>query len=433
MSLQKSKVIVVGAGFCGLSAAGALKKEGVDVILLEARERVGGRVEASMNGLGEVVDTGGQYICDDMPEVMRLARRHGKTLVETDFEGDFVVQPEMPHAQAEQASARAGLLRERMNGISPDDPALNGLSVADWLARQDEPEGVKAAFRAMIEGLWCLGIDRLPAWYLIDNDRRITNEVGELQYALRETLHSLADDLATGLGERVRLGVPVTRIDRGARGVTVHTENEVFEADAVLVAVPPVMASRIGQEPELPPALEKALGAWRSGSAIKVFARYERAFWRDRGQSGMVMWREPSGLFAIDGSLDSERPMLVFFIGGPLAEEWGARGEATLREEVTARLVAALGPEAGEMLDLTLRDWTGDRWSGGAYSDLIVDRDARDAEAVLKAGAPPLFFASSELSSSFPGYVEGAIVAGREGAARVAAFLERAEVQGISA
>ncbi|TKB30437.1 MAG: flavin monoamine oxidase family protein, partial [Mesorhizobium sp.] len=62
---------------------------------------------------------------------------------------------------------------------------------------------------------------------------------------------------------------------------------------------------------------------------------------------------------------------------------------------------------------LSYRDWTGDRWSGGGYSDLIVDATATDAERIIRAGASPIHFASSELSPSFPGYVEGAIVAGR--------------------
>jgi monoamine oxidase len=293
------------------------------------------------------------------------------------------------------------------------------MSVAAWLKAQDEPAEVKAAFRSTIEGLWCLDLDSLPIWHLIDNDRRITNEVGELQYQLAETMHSLADDLARSLGGQARLSTPVTRIERGPDGVRVVTDGETIAADAALVAVPPVLASRIDYAPALPPALARALGAWRSGTVIKVLIRYGHAFWRDRGQSGMVMWREPPGLFVFDLSRDAGHPQLVFFVGGPLAIEWGKLGEEALRAEVTARLVAALGADAGEMLDMTVRDWTGDRWSGGAYSDLVVDMQARDAEPVLRAGAPPLFFASSELSSSFPGYIEGAIVAGREAAARL--------------
>jgi monoamine oxidase len=420
---RMTKVVVVGAGFCGLSAATELKAAGVDVAVLEARDRVGGRVEARPSGLGEPVDTGGQFICQDMPEVMALAKKHAKTLVESNFDGDYVVQPAMTRRDTERTYDGSAALRERMNRISPDDPDIEGMSVTAWLKAQDETADVKAAFRAMIEGLWCLDIDILPIWYLIDNDRRITNEVGELQYQLTETMFSLAEDLVRDLGERVRLATPVTRIEHGPDGVRVVTERETVAADAALIAVPPVMASRIDYAPALPPKLAHALGAWRSGTVIKVLVRYERAFWRERGRSGMVMWREPSGLFAFDASRDAWHPQLAFFVGGPLAVEWGRLGEAALRAEVKARLVAALGPEAGAVLDMTIRDWSGDRWSGGAYSDLIVDIQARDAEAVLRAGAPLLFFASSELSPSFPGYIEGAIVAGREAAAKVIARL----------
>ena len=134
-------VIVVGAGFCGLTAAIELDAAGIDVTVLEARDRVGGRVEAALNGLGETVDTGGQFICDDMPEVMALARKHGKTLVESNFDGDYVAQPAMSRRDAERAYDGSAALRERMNKISPDDPEIAGLSVAQWLAAQDEPVG----------------------------------------------------------------------------------------------------------------------------------------------------------------------------------------------------------------------------------------------------------------------------------------------------
>ncbi len=421
-----ARVVVAGAGFCGLSAALALKAAGIDVTVLEARDRPGGRVEARPNDLGETVDTGGQFICDDMPEVMRLARAYGKTLVASDFSGEPVAQPAQTRQEIARASAGAAALRAKLAAIGPDDPAVAGLTVAGWLARQDAPAQTKAAFRAMIEGLWCLALESMPAWYLIDNDRRITNEVGELQYSLAETMHALADDLARELGASLRLATPVTAVERGADGVRVATDGGVFEADAALLALPPATAARIACRPALPAALERALGAWRSGSVIKLLVRYRKAFWRERGQSGTVLWRDPSGLFAFDCSRDAAHPQLAFFVGGPLAREWGARGAAFVRAEATARLVAALGEDAGGMLDMTVRDWTDDRWSGGAYSDLVVDMEARDAEAVIRRGAPPLFFAASELSPSFPGYVEGAIVAGREAAARIAAALGQA-------
>jgi monoamine oxidase len=431
--IQRADVIVVGAGFTGLSAARRLVEAGLGVMVLEARDRVGGRVEASRNGLGELVDTGGQFICDDMPEVMALARKYGKQISETHLKGAFLTQPPLPEREAERTYAASMAMRDRLNEIEPDDPAIGGLSVADWMASQPEKADAKAAFRSMIEGLWCVGLEALPAWYLISNDRRVTNDVSELQFFLPGTLHSLAADLATGLGDRVCLGRAATSIEHMPDGVRVWVESGdggyPIAARVVLVAVPPMTARRIEFSPALPEPLQRALGAWESGKVLKALVRYQAPFWREKGLSGMVAWREPTAYFAFDTSQDDKHAMLTFFVGGPHAASMAAGSEAAARAEALSRLEAALGPEAGRPVDVVLRDWTADRWSGGAYSDVILDMDATDAEDVMRAGAPPVFFASSELSPSFPGYVEGAIVAGRIAANEIIAALNKVEAR----
>jgi len=417
--IERTDVVIVGAGFTGLSAALDLQRAGIDFLVLEARERVGGRVEARPNGLGELIDSGGQFLCEDMPELMALARARGKTFVETYIEGEFITHPWMSVEEAEQTYQVAMAIRERMNGIEPDDPSIAGLTVATWLERQEDTPDAKAAFRSMIEGLWCLALDRVPLWYLIDNDRRITNETFELQYFLRETMQSLADDLAGDLGERLRLDEAVTRIERRQQGVRIVSARGVIEAGAALVALPPATAAKLDFAPGLPAELAKALSAWESGAVIKILVRYASPFWRERDLCGMVMWRDQPGLFACDASQDADHAALVVFVGGPLALRWHPLDDAALRAEITARLVEALGPRAAEIIDFSSRDWTHDRWSGGAYSDLIVDVTARDAERIILAGAPPVYFAASEVSPSFPGYIEGAIVAGRIAAAKI--------------
>jgi monoamine oxidase len=422
--VERTGIVIVGAGFTGLSAALELKRAGVDFLLLEARERVGGRVESRENGLGERIDSGGQFLCQDMPTLMALVAARGKTLVETYVDGEFISQPMLSAQAAERAYGGAMAIRDRMNAIEPGDPAIAGQTVAAWLEQQHDTDEAKAGFRSMIEGLWCLALEKVPLWHLIDNDRRITNEVPELQYFVRETMHSLAEDLAGDLGDRLRLNTAVTLIGHGPAGVRIASASGIVEARAVLVAVPPVMAAELEFSPPLAPALARALGAWESGAVIKILVRYGSAFWRERGLSGMVMWRDLPGLFACDVGKDDDHAALVVFVGGPLALRWRGLGEAALRAEVSARLVEALGPQAAAMIDFSYRDWTDDRWSGGAYSDLIVDVTAVDAETVIRAGIAPVHFASSELSPSFPGYIEGAIVAGRIAARKIAAEAE---------
>jgi len=405
-------VIIIGAGFTGLSAAVELKRQGKDVVVLEARDRVGGRVESQINALGERVDSGGQFACDDMANVMALLREYGHELVSPAFEGRDVSVPPLPSGSLDRARQGAMELRDRYVAMDPDDPAVAGLTVAAWLDRQPEDAHQKAAFRSMLEGLWCQPIDDVPLWYMIDNDRRITNEEFELQHFPARTMHALAEDLAAELGDRVRLSMPASGIAWREGGVSVATPSGPIEARTAIVALPPSIAARLDYTPALPAPLAHALSVWRSGFVIKLFIRYSRAFWLDKGLSGVVMFREPAGLFACDTGT-RERPALTGFIGGPSALDWRQRGESSIREDFLAHLAGALGAEAAAPLDVLVRDWSYDQWSGGAYSDLIMDMTARDAEAVIRVGIGPLHFACSEISPEYPGYVEGAIVAGR--------------------
>ncbi|MEQ1952177.1 flavin monoamine oxidase family protein [Mesorhizobium yinganensis] len=412
----RSQVIVVGAGFTGLSAAHRLKQAGIDFIVLEARDRVGGRVEAAENSLGERIDMGGQYFCDDMPEISALVQVYGKTLANGLFAGRSLIQPETIVGTVDDLYRRSARIRDRANELDPDDPSIADLSVRAWADEQPDAYDAQWAFLGTIEGLWCQPTDLLPLWYLISNDRRITNEVPELQYFLRETMHSLAEDLGSALGSRLRLGEVARNIRHAPGKVSVRTDAGLYEAAHVILAVPPVMARRLTFEPPLPVEVCQATSAWRSGKVIKALVRYENPFWRDKGFSGSVFFLDPLGLYACDASRDEDHAAIVVFAGGSLAEKWRRAGSEATRTAILDRLAAALGPQAAAPLDFTMRDWTDDAWSGGGYSDTIMDFSAKDAEAIMRRGLPGVTFASSELSPSYPGYIEGAIVAGRAAA-----------------
>ncbi|MGD9915008.1 MAG: flavin monoamine oxidase family protein [Rhizobiaceae bacterium] len=416
---ERTEIVIAGAGFAGLSAAAALREAGRDVLVIEARDRVGGRVSSRLNGLGERYDSGGQFLCDDMVEVVALAKRFGKTFVTTPVEGEFVVQPPMSDDEAAATYRGSIAIRARQKALDPSDPAIAGLTVAAWLQRQSDAPAAKSAYRSMIEGLWCQALERIPLWHLADNDRRITNEESELQYFLRETMHSLAEDLARSLGPVIRLNTPLRTVEHRADGVRLAADGLTVEARQAVVAMPLSRSARLRFEPALPPELTRALSVWDGGGVAKLKLRYATPFWRDAGLSGMVMWRDLHGLFACDSSADDGHAALTVFVGGPLGEAWLEQGEEATTATVLEKLVAALGPRAADTVDIALDRWTGSEWDGGGYGDLILDVSARDAETVLLAGHGPVHFASSDIAPTFPGYVEGAIAAGRAAAMRV--------------
>jgi monoamine oxidase len=267
-------------------------------------------------------------------------------------------------------------------------------------------------------GLWCRAPEEISLNYLASNDRRITNVYPELEMFLAGTMQGLAEQLADTLGDRLRLSSPATCVTLMEDEVEVDVNGRALTARQVIFAVPPVMARQIEISPFLPARLTKALDAWSPGCVIKLQIAYERPFWRDKGLSGSVRWSEPQGMYACDASHDDYFGIVVF-IGGPLASDWHRRLQSELLAFVTDELAAALGKEARTPSAASVRDWVNDAWSDGAYSDVITDLDATDAEAVLLEGLPRLRFACSELSPSFPGYIEGAIIAGIEAAQAV--------------
>jgi monoamine oxidase len=413
--VERVDVVVAGAGLTGLAAARELAAAGLSIAVLEARDRVGGRVESRVGPSGERFDTGGQFVCDDMPGIMALVREFGGTLLDMRRPGRPLDVPALCDADLE---ARVDTLRERVAALDPDDPALAGKSVEDWLVASDIEPAVAEAFRSLVDSLWCLDPSEFPLWHMIENERRFTNEVKELQYCVGETMHALAERMAAPLGGALRLATPVAAVERRGERLLVETATGPIDAGFVLLAMPPSMAARIHLDPAASPGLARALAVWKAGDVIKVMLRYPRPFWRERGLSGTVRWLEPRGLFACDASRRDEHA-LVLFIGASMSRRLAARPEEEIAAWSADAVAAAFGGGVPEPLDVHVRNWCGDAWSGGAYSDLIRDAAARDAQAVLIEGAGRLRFASSELSPSFPGYMEGALVAGRQAARRI--------------
>lgn len=426
---SRHDVIVVGAGFAGLSAATALMEAGCDVLLLEARDRVGGRVESVMLADGARIDSGGQFLCRDMTRLSTLAGQHGREIAWTYAEGDDTYQPAMPVARGHAIWDAVDALRQHIIGLDFADPALAGLTVSQWTARQDLDPDVAAAFLRLIEGLWCRSPAEVSLAWLASTDSRITNQYSEMESFLPATMHALAEDLAAALGHRLRLSTPVSRVEWTEDGAVVEAASGArHAARRVILCVPPIMASRIAYDPPAPAPILEAFAAWGTGEVVKAFIRYETPFWRARGLSGLVSWRKPHGLYACDASRDGVWG-LVFFMGGPFARQWHGRPQAELADFIRGQLVQALGDEAGDIMELSIRDWTDDAWSGGAYSDVVIDPRAGDVETPLRNGFGPIRLAPSEISPSYPGYIEGAIAMGRIAAREAAEDLAEATSQ----
>ena len=409
--------VVIGAGFSGLVAATALREAGCSVVVLEARDRVGGRVESRVDGMGRRFDSGGQFVADEMHEIQALVRASGGRLERNQAKGEATTVPAAWHDDWDVGEALYESLRDL--GDVPEHRWFH-----EWLTALSASDGAKAAIRSTTNGQMCLDHTLLGLAHAADQLQRTPPLGEELQYSVDHTMHSVAEHLAAGLD--VRLGQPVRTVHVGDMGVEVRTPDLSVRARHVVVAIPPSVVGRITFTPPLPAAVVDAAAAFRPADVTKILLRYERPFWVDAGCNGTVRFCEPAGLYVADASV-GDAHALVVFVGGPLAATWRALGEDQRLVTALRHTASALGSAALTPIDVQVRDWPPDEWGGGGYCQFVTGLGASTQIPLLLDGAPGITFAATEYASVFPGYVEGAVHAGRRAAADALASIHHTD------
>lgn len=423
---QNFDVIIVGAGFTGLSAARTLARSGLSTLVLEAQGRVGGRVKGGRNALGERCDLGAQFFCDEMPLLSGLVHSQGKHLVEPN-QLDLGFGRE-PLAVADDDAVIAAFDRAtecyhelRYGGVEAGSDRVGGpgnldRSLAQWIESLPEAPQVKAALRSQLACIFCNDLTDIPLWHILDHGKRSPVGKNELQYFVPEGLYSVAETMAANNELTLRLDSPVTEIAWTEEGVRLQAVGRSWQAREVILALPPNKVLDISFAPGLPSSLAAAFQAYRQGDVIKFLLRYPTAFWQRAARRGTVQWTEPLGLYVGDASQAADTACLVGFLGGLEARCWHRWGRDEIRKAFLGYLQQAYGDEALSPLSFEIESWVDEPWSGGGYSASIVKADARQAEALQRAGCAPLSFASTEIATRFPGFVEGALGAGQDAA-----------------
>ena len=408
-------VVVVGAGFAGLSVAAALRHEGISVVVLEARDQVGGKVEAVSDNTGRRVDTGGQFVNDEMEEVLALAARAGAARVNAVRPGRATAVPSQPEGNPwEEAEALLASLGA--------DHLEDGRTVTQWVdgltvdGREVSP-AAHAALRSAVNGRTCHDSHEVPVSYLAQLNVRTPPGAEDLQWWFPTTLHSLASHLAAPLADALRLGCPVRAIHLHDVSVDVVALDMVWHARQVVVAAPPSAYASLGFTPPLPGDIVDAAASFAAGTAIKFVLRYEQPFWLEHGRNGRGQFLSPPGMYFADASVE-DAATLIGCVGGTIAAEWTRHSPSQRRDAILHHAAEFFGPAALAPKDLIERLWTPDEWGAGGYCN-VQFAHAPHAVATLAAGFPLVTFACTELATRFPGHVEGAIVAGQAAAARV--------------
>jgi monoamine oxidase len=391
-------VIVVGAGLAGLSAADELRGTGNEVVVLEARDRVGGRVWSRAIPNGAVVEMGAEFILPGSSITRELVDRLGLGLWDKGMRYGLreVRGPGRPEAGALEAAIR--IVDEALDG----DAELGRLPAPHLLERLDVDPLAREVLIARLETSAASPADTVPAAALAGvahiGDEDAPSVAGGNQ--------RLAEGLARSLGSSIRLDTPVRRIAWSKDGVSVGTADGELAADACVIAVPATTVGEIRFEPALPEPVARTLSGIRYGHAAKLFVPLVH-----EAPPGAVMsvpgryWTWTS-----TGADDLVQPVVNSFAGSAPALE---RLEVSDGPAAWVKSVRELRPDLEIDADrAVLSTWSDDRWAGAAYSIL----PSEEITELLSEPLGPLAFAGEHLGGQFAGLMEGALRSGRRAA-----------------
>ena len=449
-SREQPDVAVIGAGIAGLVAARRLAEGGMDVVVLEASDRVGGRTVNEP--ISEAVETemGGQWVGPTQDRVLALIAELGLETFPTRTDGHNVIEaggrlrryrgtiPKLPPlVLADLAIARFKLGRA-MRKVDPAKPweadgaaELDSRTLGDWIAENTRSRMARDLIALSCKTVWGAEPGELSLLWALSYmaagggfEKLLDVEGGAQQDRIAGGSALISERMAAELGERVRTGCPVTSVRWDERGVEIASEGGVaLRARTAVLAVPPALLSGISFEPGLPEAHAALAEAWRGGNLIKVTAVYPEPFWRREGLSGEGVATTGSMSITFDNTPPSDSPgALVGFVGGADAPGYAALPEAGRREAALGGFARLFGPEALEAEQFLERDWLAEGWAqGGPVSNLGTGVLARHGRA-LREPAGPIHFAATEYASIWCGYMDGAV---RSGEAAATAILGR--------
>jgi monoamine oxidase len=453
-------VAVVGAGLAGLTAARALAAGGHSVVVLEARNRVGGRTLNHAIGGDAVAEAGGEFVGPTQDRIVALAQAVGVSTFDAYDTGNNVYKNGLISLQysdtgllgtappdplllvdivklSQQIDQMSAQVPAAAPWTAPDAASLDGMTLETWVrANSVNADGIVKLLSAFTEALFGAEPRDVSMLYTLAYvaaagnastpgtlERLFNVRDGAQQSRFVGGSQLVALRVAAALGSRVRLSTPVRRITQTATGVTVTADALTVQARRVVVAVPPPLAARIEYAPLLPAARDLLTQRMAMGALMKVEAVYPTPFWRALGLTGQFLTTSGPVGYAFDNSPpDGSRGVLAGFVGGDQNVTYGPQSAAQRRTTVLQQYAAVFGDNRflspSDYFDM---DWTVEEYSRGGPTALFGPGTLVTYGHALRAPVGRIHWAGTETSDYWQGYMDGAVRSGERVAAEVIA------------
>ncbi|MGQ4485014.1 flavin monoamine oxidase family protein [Streptomyces sp. SAS_281] len=442
---RSTDVVVVGAGLAGLAAADQLARAGHDVVVVEGRDRVGGRIH-TVEVAGVAVDAGATWVAPHHEAVRDLARRFDCEFVPQFHQGKGVMsfggkrKIESATAMAPWAMLDITRILNKLQRMVDDLPVsspwehpraarLDSLSLGEWLTSEHALKDTRkflTMFSLVQWGAPVSDVSLFNALRYIKNlggiEFMLTVEGGDQQDRVLGTTHTLVSRLADTLEDRLLVDSPVERITTFDDCVSVETGTHTIDARYAIVTASPTHRSTIEFTPPLPQRHYGLARSWRLGALSKAFVAYDRPFWRDEGLSGEGMSDDETVFLTFDVSPEATGPgILMVFCD---ARGFDAYDSDERRHRVMRHLIHLYGEPARHAIDYTDFSWGNDSFAPGGPNPAVGPKAWTTFGPFLREPVGRVHWAGTETADETSGSMNGAILSGRRAATEVAERLD---------
>lgn len=439
METLNTDIVIIGAGYAGIAAAKKLQEAGRSFVVIEARDRIGGRTNTETLPSGATIDLGAQWIGPTQHHMWNWVRETNTKTYDTFDTGKNILSWKNKISTYKGTIPRIdplslidlGIALEKINKLClqipldkpwthPKAHELDSMTLQTWMDKNMFTKKAKHLFSIGVETVFAAEASEISLLHALfychsgdSMDALISIPKGAQQTLLKGGTQGMLQKIAQPFMDKIYLDNPVQKISQNENTVKIETAHLSVTAKKCIITIPPALQNSIRFDPILPQRRAQLLQRMPMGAAMKCFCIYEKPFWRKKGFSGQIV----SDTFPVKVTFDctdkdDDFGVLLTFIEAQNARDFIELPQEERKEKILNGLVPYFGNEARNIMEYTDKCWTEEEWSRGCYAGNMPPGVMTQFGKTIREPFQHIHWAGTETAMKWNGYMDGAVESG---------------------